>query len=97
MRNDTFREILALLRKLDEAKIWYRMAHSRDDAITIEVVVPGERWEIDFTDYGDQVQIEIECFRSDGTIHDESKLQDLFARFSDKDEPVAHDGTVPRN
>ena len=43
---DTFREFLALLNRLREAKIAFELCQSRDDAIMIFVDVPGQRWEI---------------------------------------------------
>ena len=93
--NDTFRSILDLLRRLDEAKIAYELRHSRDDALMIEVAVPGQRWEIEFVDYDDEVQIEVERFVSNGHIDDESALDELFAKFSDKEESV-NDKITPR-
>ncbi len=42
--------------------------------------VPGERWEIEFSKNGD---IEVEIFRCDGTIFDESILKELFNKFSE--------------
>jgi hypothetical protein len=92
--NDTFRQVLELLKRLDEAKIFYRLGQSREDALMVEVTVPGERWEIEFVDYGDEVQVEIERFVSNGHIDDETALEELFARFSDKEEPVTHDDTA---
>lgn len=83
MKKDIYRELLELLRRLQEAKIAYRLRQSRDDALMIEVFVPGERWEIEFVDYDDEVHVEIERFRSDGHIDDESALEELFAKFSD--------------
>ena len=83
MKKDVYRELLELLGRLREAKIAHRLNQSRDDAIMIEVDVPGERWEIEFVDYGDEIHVEIERFRSDGHIEDESALNDLFAQFSD--------------
>jgi hypothetical protein len=83
MKRDVYRELLELLRRLQEAKITYRLRQSRDEAVMIEVLVPGERWEIEFVDYGDEVHVEIERFRSDGHIDDESALEELFAKFSD--------------
>jgi hypothetical protein len=83
MKEDVYRDFLALLRRLQEAKIAYRLRHSRDDALMIQVSVPGERWEIEYVDYGDEVHVEIERFRSDGHIDDESALKELFAKFSD--------------
>src|SRR5205814_5666805 len=89
MNNDTFHQVLDLLRRLDEAKIAHRLGQARDDALMIEVDVPGERWEIEFVDYGDEVHIEIERFRSNGKIYDESLLDELFARYSaDSPEPT---------
>jgi hypothetical protein len=93
--NDTFRSILGLLRRLDEAKIAYKLRQSRDDALMIEVNVPGQRWEIEFVDYGDDVQIEVERFVSNGHIDDESALDELFTQFSDKEESV-NDNISPR-
>ena len=72
--------ILSLLRRLDAARIHYRLEQTREDAIAVEVTVPGERWEIEFLESG---EVAIEVFRSDGEIHDIQALTDLFARFSD--------------
>ena len=95
MKKDTYREFLALLRRLEEAKISYTLGCNRDDALMIIAVVPGERWEIEFVDYDDEIHIEIERFVSSGRIEDESALDDLFTRFSDKEEPIAsHDHTT---
>jgi|SRR3954464_1365956 len=91
MSENTFRDILGLLKRLREAKIAYRLRHSREDALMIEVNVPGERWEIEFVDYDDEVQVEIERFRSNGEIHDETALDELFARYSDKEEVIQDD------
>jgi hypothetical protein len=93
--NDAFRSILDLLRRLDEARIAYQLRHSREDALMIEVIVPGQRWEIEFVDYGDEVQVEVERFVSNGHIDDESALDELFAKFSDKEESV-NDNITPR-
>jgi hypothetical protein len=73
-------EVFAVLRRLDAARIRYRLEQTRDDAIAIEVVLPGERWEIEFLETG---EIEIEIFRSNGEILDAHALDDLCARFSD--------------
>lgn len=89
MNGNAYREFLALLRRLDQNKIAYRLYHSRDDAVMIEVVVPGERWEIELVDYGDEFQWEIERYRSKGAIDDESAIEELFALFSDPIEETA--------
>ena len=80
---DTYHQILDLLSRLREAKIYYELRQSREDALMIAVHVPGQRWEIEFVDYGDEVQVEIERFVSNGHIDDESALDELFAKFSD--------------
>jgi len=85
MNQDAYRQLLALLNRLHKARIAYQLRHSREDAIMVHVNVPGERWEIEFVDYGDEVQIEVERFRSDGAIVGESALEELFAKFSDTD------------
>jgi hypothetical protein len=83
MNGDAYHRILELLRRLKEAKIAHRLAQYREDAIMIEVDVPGERWEIEFVDYDDEVHVEIERFRGDGTMHDEAALEELFVQYSD--------------
>lgn len=82
MKN-SLQDFLQLLRRLDAAKIFYRLSSSRSDAVAIEVDVPGERWEIEFMEDG---SVEIERFKSDGTIHDESALTELFSRYGETDE-----------
>jgi hypothetical protein len=82
---DAFRQVLALLNRLQAAKIAYTMRHSRPDALMIQVNVPGERWEIEFVDYDDEVRIEVERFRSEaGVLPDGgAELERLFAENSD--------------
>jgi hypothetical protein len=72
--------VLELLQRLDRSKIHYRLAHNQEDAITIEVAVPGQRWEIDCHSDG---RIDVEVFKSDGSIRDESAIDELFRDFSD--------------
>jgi hypothetical protein len=69
-----------LIDRLRQAKIHYSIRDDRESAVSIDVVVPGERWEIDLLADG---TLEIEVFKSDGAIHGEAKLTDLFQRFSD--------------
>jgi hypothetical protein len=88
MNNDAFREMLALLQRLQAAKIAHRLYQCREDALMIEVSIPGERWEIEFVDYDDEVHVEIEKFRSDGEMFDEEALHELFVEQSDADTPV---------
>jgi hypothetical protein len=98
MKIDAFRELLAFLKQLDECRIAYSLKQVREDALMIEVATPGERWEIEFVDNGDDVQIEIERFRSTGNIEDESVLPELFAAYSDepeaKPDSVSHEDSI---
>jgi hypothetical protein len=80
-----FDELLAFLRRLEEAKIAYNLRCSRNDALMVRINVPGERWEVEFLQDG---EVDVERFVSDGDIQEASALDDLFARFSDKDQPV---------
>ena len=80
MKLDRFAQLLQFLRELRKAKIAFDLRQSRDDALMVRINVPGERWEVEFLEND---EVEVECFRNDGQIHDESKLADLFARFSD--------------
>jgi len=74
-------ELSAFLARLRAANIFYRLRDTRENAISVDIAVPGERWEVDILEDG---SVEIEVFRSDGTLHDESKLDDLFDRFADR-------------
>jgi len=85
--DDTFRQVLDVLRRLKKAKIPHRLAQAREDAIMIAVDVPGERWEIEFVDYDDEVHVEVERFVSNGTMGDESLLAELIARHAADAEP----------
>jgi hypothetical protein len=95
MKKDTIRGVLELLNRLREAKISFALRQVRDDALMVEARVPGQIWEIEFVDYGDEFQVEIERFVSNGHIDDESALAELFAKFTDTDEKtVTHDGST---
>lgn len=68
------------LNLLEEDQIYYKLNKVRAEAIMVEVAVPGERWEIEFSDEG---TIEIEKFTSDGKIYSEAELDVLLRDFSD--------------
>jgi hypothetical protein len=72
--------LLGFLNELRQGKIYYRLSQHRANAIMVEVAVPGERWEVEFLDDGD---VDVEIFRSDGTIHDSAMLAGLVAKYSD--------------
>jgi hypothetical protein len=80
--NNHSHQLLAFLERLDQADISYTIEHSRDNAVQITAFAPGEYWEIEFIE---NEGIEIERFRSNGKIYDESVLEDLFALCSDEE------------
>ncbi len=63
--------LLDLLNQLETDGISYKLSHPREEAVMVEVVVPGERWEVEVFDDG---HVEFERFRSDGRIGDASEL-----------------------
>ena len=91
MKPNQFDKLLAFLGRLDTAKISYKMEHSRDDAIMVIAFAPGEYWEIEFVADG---EVDIERYRSNGHIDEESVLDELFDLCSDEEKPVSH---VARN
>ena len=87
MKTDSFRKLFDFLHRLDESKIHYTLSRNRDDAISIEIVVPGQRWEVDFLEDGG---IDVERFVSSGDVQGEATLEVLFASFSARQEDPAH-------
>jgi hypothetical protein len=45
-------EFISFLNKLETNNIFYKLNKVREEAIMIEVAVPGQRWEIEFMDNG---------------------------------------------
>ncbi len=75
---NAMQKLLDFLARLGEQKVPYRLASWRDEAVMVELAVPGERWEIEFFADG---HVEVERFRSAGDIADESALTELFTYF----------------
>ena len=73
-------DLLMFLNELRRGKIYYRLSQHRDDAIMVELAVPGERWEVAFLNDG---TIDVEVFRSDGTITDAAALMPMLAKYGD--------------
>jgi hypothetical protein len=80
MSSNSFEKLLDLLDRLDKANIYYTLAHSQQDAITVKVDVPGQRWEIDYYSNG---TIDVEVLKSDGSIRHEDAIEELLRKFSD--------------
>lgn len=74
------KEFIALLNKLEENSIFYKLNKVRNEAIMIEVAIPGQRWEIEFLEDG---TVDIEKFISDKDMYDVNELETLFKEFSD--------------
>lgn len=76
----TLRQVTSFAERLDAARIHYRLDSIRDGTVMFDIAVPGERWEVEFRDDG---SVEVEVFRSDGTVSDEAATESLFERFSE--------------
>jgi hypothetical protein len=85
MSADRFDKLLAFLDRLDQAKVPYTLKKHLEDAVSVVARAPGEYWEIDFLSDG---EVYVERFRSDGRIHDEAALEELFALWSDDEPPT---------
>ena len=79
MKDAAFNQLTAFLAELEQKGISYHLAHHRDEALTVLVAVPGERWEIEFLGDG---SVEIEKFVSSGDIYGANMLGELFARYA---------------
>jgi hypothetical protein len=76
----TLHEVTSFANRLDAAHINYRLEIVRTGGIMFCIAVPGERWEVEFREDG---TVEVEVFRSDGTLSDEGAIERLFQQFSD--------------
>lgn len=77
---NSFRKLTRFLKKLEDKTIFYKLDTVRDDYIMVEVAVPGQRWEVEFSPDGDVV---VERFKSFEDVGDEKLLDYLFENFSD--------------
>ncbi|NJN99961.1 MAG: hypothetical protein HC875_40570 [Anaerolineales bacterium] len=83
MKPAVFDKVMRFLDQLEQDGISYTLAHYREEALLVNVAVPGERWEIEFLTDG---RVEIERFVSRGEIADETGLADLFARYGEAEQ-----------
>src|SRR5438876_314156 len=83
MNRNAFDKLRSFLTDLAHREIRFTLSHNRDEANTVSVAVPGERWEIEFLDDG---SIEVERFISNGEVHGEEILKELFARYADAED-----------
>jgi hypothetical protein len=82
LKGNVFDKLVVFLQKLEQQQISYTLAHHRDEAIMVTVVVPGERWEVEFLSSG---AVEVEKFISNGEIAGEEALRELFARYLEQE------------
>ena len=73
------KKLIDFLNELEQRKIFFTLSKHCDGYVMVEVVVPSERWEIEFS----PDDVRIEKFKSDGTIFDEHEINTLFEDFSD--------------
>lgn len=79
MKKPVFTKVMHFLDKLEAHGIAYTLTRMREEALMVNIAVPGERWEVEFLCDG---EVEIERFRSSGDIEDETSLGELFARYA---------------
>ena len=73
------KKLLDFLNELETKKIYYKLDKTNDEYIMVGITVPGEKWEVEFSND----DIRIEKFISNGTIYGESEIKTLFDNFSD--------------
>ena len=73
-------DIYAFVNKLKESKIFFELSAVRDGYLMVNISVPGQRWEVEFSEDG---SIEVEVFKSDGNILGENALDELLRKFRD--------------
>ncbi|MGG3806189.1 hypothetical protein [Metabacillus fastidiosus] len=74
------KKLINFLNKLENNNIFYKLNKVRNEAIMVEVAVPGQRWEIEFMENG---TVEIEKFISDGNYYGTDEIDFLLGNFSD--------------
>ena len=70
---------------LEADKVYYTLDKIRN-GILVNVAVPGERWEVEFLVDG---CVEVERFKSDGVVEDESALRYLAEHYFDNKASIA--------
>ena len=74
---DQYSRLLDFLDALQEKKTYFELGYHTDRAIMVSVVVPGERWEVEFLEEG---RIRIEVFRSTGGVVAVTDINELIER-----------------
>jgi hypothetical protein len=71
---------LDFVKELSARKIYYSLSVAREDAVMVEITVPGEKWEVEFFADG---RVEVEIFKSDGEILGLEAINKLLVENSD--------------
>ena len=77
---ESMQKLLDFLCELEQRKIFFKLARVRNEAVMVEIAVPGERWEVEFFVDG---AVEVETFESTAGVQGEEALVGLFAKYSD--------------
>lgn len=85
MKISIFDKLVLFLQNLEQQGISYTLAHHRDEAIMVTVVVPGERWEVEFLSDG---SVEVEKFISNGEITGEEALSEFLEQYLEQKDIV---------
>jgi hypothetical protein len=72
--------LLDFLDRLWAASIYFTLSAPTPRAVLVSVVVPGERWEIEFRENGD---VGVEVFVSRAGAEPGHTIEELFRRFGD--------------
>ena len=68
------------IRELEATRTYFSLASVREGAVMVEVALVDERWEIEFFD---DRPLQIEIYRSDGTVFGPDKLSELRDRIKE--------------
>lgn len=82
LRRDTINRLFEFIDFLEEKGIYHELKHFQKDIITVELDLPGEKWEIDFNDEGIYY---IERFVLDESIRQEDMMEYLMEEFIERD------------
>ena len=87
--NNDLTTLLDFIHTLEDNRIFYELHKHSYRKIMVSIAVPGERWEVEFSDDGD---IDVEKFVSSGGVGGRERLKELLERFSEPtDNPTAMD------
>lgn len=73
---DQFNRLLDFLHDLEESNTTYTLTKHTPNSITVNIDVPGQRWEVEFEDNND---LNVEVLESKGGVGGEEKLRLLYA------------------